>query len=115
MNYGLITVTEEFNTMNYTVEQTVYDVGINLLTLQANITEQKILYVGEKALFVSGPDAIWGSLSEGTLRLSTKDAFDPSKVLSSNFHTVWTDDKQKADQYVKEMNEILKLKSSFSK
>ncbi|MEE6129125.1 hypothetical protein V2E39_17120 [Chryseobacterium arthrosphaerae] len=99
---------------NFKIEQTVYEVGIDLLTLQANITEQKILCVGEKALFVSGPDTMWHTPNEGTLRFSLKDDFDPSKVLSSNYHTVWTDDKQKADKYAATMNDILKLKSSFS-
>ncbi|WNI34669.1 hypothetical protein [Chryseobacterium sp. SG20098] len=101
--------------MSYIVEQTVYEVGINFLTNCPNVTEQKILYVGGKCLFVSGLDPVWGTESESTLYLSLKESFDPSKVLSSNTHTVWTDNKEKAEQYASEMNNVLNLRSKISK
>ncbi|SIS72862.1 hypothetical protein SAMN05421785_102216 [Chryseobacterium gambrini] len=105
----------EFKIMSYKVEQTVYDVGINFSTQEAQVTEQKVLCVGEKALFVSGIDAVWGTKTEGTLYLINKDQFIPEKVFSSNTHSVWTDDKDKAKYYAKQMNDILKLRSQFSK
>lgn len=115
MNYGQITDTEEFNTMEYTIEQTVYEVGINFLTNSPNVKEQKILCVGEKCLFVSGVDPVWGTQSESTLYLSLIESFDPAKVLSTNTHTVWTDNKEKADYYSKEMDKLLTLRSKISK
>lgn len=115
VNYGLITVTEEFNIMEYTVEQIVYEVGINFITNSPNVTEQKVLCVGGKCLFVSGIDPVWGTESESTLFLSLKESFDPSKVLSSDTHTVWTDNKEKAQQYATKMNDVLNIRSQISK
>lgn len=95
--------------------QTVYDVGINCLTHKASVRDQKILYVGNLALFVTGIDAVWAHKTETTLLLSAKDGFKPNRVFETNTHTVWTDDRKLAYQYAAQMNEILKMKNNLSK
>ena len=100
---------------NYKVGQTVYDVGINFASKKASVREQKILYIGEQVLLVTGNDAIWGAKSETTLHYTFKDDFHPEKIFSSITHTVWTDDREKAYHYAKQMNEIQEMKTSLSK
>ncbi|WP_123947043.1 hypothetical protein [Chryseobacterium sp. CBo1] len=101
--------------MDYQVGQTVYDVGINFKTKKATVREQKILYVGDQVLFVTGIDCVWGEKNEITLRYSMKDAFKPERIFESTTHTVWTDDRERAYQYAHQMNEIQKMKLSISK
>lgn len=99
----------------YTVGQIVYDVGINFASKKASVREQKILYIGERVLLVTGNDAIWGDKSETTLHYTFKDVFKPEEIFKSTTHTVWTDDREKAYHYAHQMNEIQKMKTSFTK
>jgi len=99
----------------YKVNQKVYDIGINVLSGNAEISELTILCIGEKALFVKGLDVVWGSDSESTLFFYSKDLFNPGKVFNTNTHTVWTDDQNKAKLYAGKMNEILQLKATTLK
>lgn len=95
--------------------QIVYDVGINFSTKKASVREQKILYVGDQVLFVTGNDCVWGEKNEITLRYSCKDEFKPERIFESVTHTVWTDDRELAYQYAHQMNEIQKMKGQISK
>lgn len=101
--------------MDYKVGQTVYDVGINFSTKKASVREQKILYVGEQVLLVTGNDCVWGEKNEITLRFSMKDEFKPERIFESITHTVWTDDRERAYHYAHQMNEIQRMKLSIYK
>lgn len=99
----------------YTIGQIVYEVGINFSTHKASVRVQKILFIGERSLFVKGNDAVWGNKTETILFYSSKDNFRANDLFSSSTHTVWTDDKERAYHYAKQMNEIQDLKSNILK
>lgn len=100
---------------NYQLGQTVYEVGIDCISEKVNVREQKILCVGNQSLFVIGVDTIFGGKVETTLRFSAKDDFKAEEAFKSNYHVVWTDDREKAYHYAQQMREIQKMKTQYSK
>ena len=95
--------------------QKIYEVGVNILSQLPEVQEHVILCVGSKSIYTSGKDVHFHNNSESTFFFSFMDVFDPEQLLKANAHTVWTNDKEKADQYCSKMLEVVSFKNNLKK
>lgn len=106
---------QDFNMKNYTANQKVYQIGIDILTGVCRVEEQSIIYVGETALFVYGKNPEWQLTSEHCLLYSGKDNLKKSEVIESSTSCFWTDTKEKAEGYKKQIDSLLETKKELLK
>lgn len=100
---------------NFKIGQTVYQIGVNILTQLPEIQEHKILCVGTKSIYTTGSDVHFNINSESTFFFSFMDVFHPEELMKAYAHAVWTDSKEKAQQYCLKMLEIVEYKNNLKK
>nr|WP_315026015.1 hypothetical protein [uncultured Chryseobacterium sp.] len=99
----------------FKIGQTIYEVGVNVLTQLPEIQEHVILCIGSKSIYASGKDVHFHNNSESTFFFSFMDVFNPEELMKAYAHVVWTDDREKAEQYCSKMLEIVQYKNNLKK
>lgn len=97
------------------IGQTIYEVGVNILTQLPEVQEHVILCVGSKSIYTTGIDVHFHNNSETTFFFSFMNVFNPDQLLKAYTHTVWTDDFVKAEQYLSKMQEIITFRNNLKK
>ncbi|KQR93318.1 hypothetical protein ASG01_08970 [Chryseobacterium sp. Leaf180] len=98
------------------VGDTIYDIAVDAISKEAVMMEQKVLCVGELSVFASGKCATWGSVYESSFRKANKDSFNREHFVKNPTTTfLWTDNREKAERYVSEMNKILNMMQKLLK
>ncbi|HAO29149.1 MAG TPA: hypothetical protein DCQ68_18840 [Chryseobacterium indologenes] len=100
---------------NFKIGQTVYEVGVNILSQLPEVQEHKVLCVGTRSIYTTGTDVNFHSNSESTFFFSFMDVFKPEELMKAYAHTVWTDDKEKAEQYCAKMLEVVSFNNNLKK
>ncbi|AZA91182.1 Uncharacterised protein [Chryseobacterium nakagawai] len=100
---------------NFKIGQIVYQVGVNILSQLPEVQEHKVLCVGTKSIYTTGKDVHFHYNSESTFFFSFMDVFNPDELLNAFAHTVWTDDREKAEKYCSKMLEIVQYKNNLKK
>lgn len=100
---------------NFKIGQAVYEVGVNILSQLPEVQEHKILCVGTRSIYASGKDVHFHNNSESTFFFSFMDVFKPEELMKAYAHTVWTDDKEKAEKYCSKMLEIVHFNNNLKK
>lgn len=100
---------------NFKIGQTVYQVGVNILTQLPEVQEHKVLCVGTRSIYTTGTDVHFHSNSESTFFFSFMDVFKPEELMKAYAYTVWTDDKEKAEEYLSKMLEVVTFKNNLKK
>ena len=100
---------------NYNPSQTVFEIGINILTTECVIEPQKILYVGNELLLVEGKSTEWGqSFGEQTLRFSSKNKLNKEEVFERSTCDLWTDSIEEAQNFKIVIDKILEAKKQLT-
>ncbi|WP_077417964.1 hypothetical protein [Chryseobacterium sp. JV274] len=100
---------------SFKIGQKIYEVGINIQSQLPEVQEHIILCVGSKSIYTSGKDVHFHNNSESTFFFSFMDVFKPEELLKAFAHTVWTDNKEKAEQYCSKMLEVVDFKNNLKK
>lgn len=99
---------------NYKINQTVYEVAVNILTDECVIEPQNILYVGNHGLYAEGNSGEWGlSFGEHTLSYYSRNNFKKDEVLKNSCLSFWTDTREEAENFKAEIDKILEFKKQL--